>query len=162
MLKNAFRLREFILLLKVILTFYQKVCVRKPGHCKWIVFVTSEDSQNMEGKFHSFSFLLERAECVGMQCTGTIFRDSFLLSTATYLTRGFVSKESNVKEIKIFRVKIINSYVLCFLCGWIADYAKMQLSDISYAWPPTRPPAHPPAWLILKFLHVFSRGFHIL
>lgn len=89
-LKNAFKSERIILSLKWSLTFYSKVCrrcLRKPGHCKWIVFITSGDSQNMEEEFHSFSFLLDIAECLGLQCTDTTFRDFLLLSTTIYLSR---------------------------------------------------------------------------
>jgi hypothetical protein len=163
MFKNAFRLRELFCCWNGSLLFIQKVCrrcLRKPGHCKGIVFITSEGSQNMEGKFHSFSFLLEIAEFVGMQCTDTTFRDSFLLSTAIYLSRGFVSQDSNVKETKIVHVKIINSYVLCLLCVWIADYAKIA-AFWYFLCLPTCLPACLPTWLIFEISsHVQLRVPH--
>jgi len=70
-LKNAFKIEGIILSLKWILTFYSKYVdgVLSIQVTAKESFLLLQKIHKHGRKFHSFSFLLDTAECLGLQCT---------------------------------------------------------------------------------------------
>jgi hypothetical protein len=98
MLKKCVQSDGISLSLKWIFTFYSIVCrrrLRKPGHCKGFVFITSEVSQDKK-----IPFILIPTRHSGM-CRDAMYWYRIQRFVAViYLSRGFVRKESNVKKNK--------------------------------------------------------------